>query len=204
MAIKRDSGTIAPNNGRHPGGIAARRIHPPGRERCMRAKQLATRSQQACSRLDARQTTRCRHPRDPRLVFHGDTITNVSLVVLFANLVYYGIQQRRHHRTGCPIDEHLQRTNAGRVPRGCNTGDKAMVAERDPAGLEARNRGSFPIAKALANGTTGLGIAPHVRETLGNTGKIWPCKGISMHRDPTILVLALGRRQTAWQNWRSY
>ena len=71
------------------------------------------------------------------------------------------------------IDDNLRRQNARRHHYDYHTGVQVLVKEVDPAKLQSRSHGPYPIHEVHANGTITIHRTPHIRERL-NLRRVFP------------------------------
>jgi transposase InsO family protein len=92
-----------------------------------------------------------------QLVFHRDMLMNLPFI---ANLQL--IQDKRQNL----IDDNLRRANLDQVDFDYQPGQQVLVRVPDPAKLEARFIGPFPIEKVHCNGTVTIRRSEHILERL--------------------------------------
>ena len=100
------------------------------------------------------------------LVFQSDMLMDVPLV---ADLEAIRGRQQQW------IDDHLRRTNKGRVDCNCHAGEKVKLQGWDPVKLEGRFRGQCENKQVFTNGTVKLQLEPEVQRAF-NTRKMQPIR----------------------------
>jgi hypothetical protein len=98
------------------------------------------------------------------LVFHRDMLLDIPII---ADLEY--IRDRRQ----VLIDESLRRQNLRRRRHDYVVGEEILVLTYDPAKLEERAEGPFPIQQVHANGTVSFLRQPNIIERI-NIRRIKP------------------------------
>lgn len=123
----------------------------------------------------AQHVTRCAASRSlgsqapGALAFGRDMFLNIPLI---ADL--QALQQRRKML----IDNNLQKQNARRRHCDYSIGDQVCAKAVNPAKLEARGHGPYPVTRVHANGTVTIQRAPYIRERI-NLRRIYPHRVLS-------------------------
>jgi hypothetical protein len=92
---------------------------------------------------------------------------------MFLNLPFIADVRAVQQRRQLLVDQNLQRQNARRRHYDYTIGDQVYVRTVNPAKLDPRGEGPFPITRVHANGTVTIQRTPYVRERI-NIRRVYP------------------------------